>query len=389
MLVSGYRTQFGGVTADSRASGFLVASGAIARTQSEFTDTSASKFFNTESSTGQTSGLRLPADAGQVSISAVTNLVLDGSMLTKHSSSARGAEVNISSENIAISGDGTQEEGYLTLSSDKLNAIGAESLTIGAKTAGTAVGTKLDVVSSNIKLIGGASLNGQEIILAATDTVSMAKGTSVKATGAAVKNSSTLIIGVDEVVKIDEVVADETYGIKGVKAVEAVAAVSGDGALLRVSTGVQRDLVRNNVSKVNGTLDIQSDESTGAKISATGSIIADATHLTTLGKESEIVVGVSVLEEDGVPTGKTTGGAISLGASKISFGAATSVDGLLLDNTKLAALGNPSDIKLKSYSTIDFYGTTEVGTTEIGKDKLKSLTLETSGLKVTTQPVTL
>ena len=346
MLVSGYRTQFGGVTADSRASGFLVASGAIARTQSEFTDTYASKFFNTESSAGLTSGLRLPADAGQVSISAVTNLVLDGEMVTKHSTSARGAEVNISSEKIAISGDGTQEEGYLTLSSDKLNAIGAESLTIGAKTAGSVAGTQMDVVSSNVKLIGGANLTGQEIILAATDTVYMANGTSVNATGTAVRNSSTFIIG------------DLDTG------------VSGDGALLRVSTGVQRDLVRKNVIQSNGTLDIQS----GAAISATGSIIADATNINSLpdvGINGDIALGVTGAG------GLRTGGAISLGASKISFGTTTdSVDGLLLDNAKLATLGNPSNIKLKSYSTIDFYGTTVVG-----NDKLKSLTLETSGFK--------
>ena len=330
MIVSGYRTQFGGVTADSRSSGFLVASGDIARTQSEFTSTLVSNFFKADSTT---SGFRLPADAGRVAINAVKNLVLDGSIAGTHSAGSRGSEVDISSDKIAISGDGTLAGGdYLTLSSTKLDAIGAESLTIGGKRTSVAAGTQLDVTASNVKLIGGASLTGQEVILAATDTVSMVNSSSVNAAGAAVKNGSALIIG-----NVDT-------------------GVSGDGALLRVSTGEQRDLVRKNVSQPTGSLDIQS----GAKVSATGSLIADATHANT-------VSGDITLANDA---------AIRLGAPKISFGTATAaVDGLLLDNSKLAALGNPSNIQLKSYSTIDFYGTTAVG-----NDKLKSLTLETAGL---------
>ena len=333
MLVSGYRTQFGGITADSRSSGFNVASGAIARTQSEFSNALAGNYFNPANGTGQVSDLRLPADAGSVAISAVTNLVLDGGILGKHSIGSRGSEVDISSDKIAITGDGSQETGFLTLSSTKLNAIGAESLIIGGKRNNLAAGTQLDVTASNVKLIGGASLTGQEIILSANDTVSMVSGSSVNATGAAVKNGSALIIG-----NLDT-------------------GVSGDGALLRVSTGEQRDLVRKNVSQLAGNLDIQS----GAKISATGSTIADATHANKLS-------GDIALAENA---------AIRLGAPKISFGTPTAaVDGLLLDNSKLATLGNPSNIQLKSYSTIDFYGATAVG-----NDKLKSLTLEAAGFK--------
>ena len=332
MLVSGYRTQFGGITADSRSSGFVVASGNVARTQSEYTNTLAGKFFSKPDST--VSGLRLPADAGRVAINAVTNLAFDGVLITNHANTARGAEVSISSDKVAISGDVSKdvEAGYLKLSSDKLNAIGAESLTIGAKTIVTAKGTQLNVTASNVKLVDGASLTGQEITLAATDTVSMAKDTSIKATGVATKNSGTLIIG------------------------NADTVASGDGALLRVSTGAQPDLVRNNVSQEKGSLDIK----TGAKVSATGAIIADAT-------KANSVNGEITLAKDG---------AIRLGAPKISFGTPNApVSGLLLDNSKLTALGSPSNIQLKSYSTIDFYGTTTVGDAN-----LKSLTLEGAGL---------
>lgn len=329
MLMSGYRTQFGGITADSRSSGFLVASGNVARTQSEYTNTLAGKFFNNPEAA--TSGLRLPTDAGRVAISAITNLVLDGALVTNHASTARGAEVSISSDKIAISGNSTQEAGFLTLSSDKLNAIGAESLTIGAKTSGTAKGTLLDVTASTVKLIGGANLTGQQIMLAATDSVTMAAGTSIVAKGAATNNSGALIVG------------------------NADVAASGDGALLRVSTGEQPDLVRNSVTQTKGALDVQA----GAKVSGTA-VIADAT-------KANSVKGDVTLAKDG---------AIRLGSPKISFGTpAAPVSGLLLDNSKLEALGSPSNIQLKSYSSIDFYGTTSVGNAN-----LKSLTLESAGL---------
>ena len=135
----------------------------------------------------------------------------DGSIIGKHAAGSRGSEVDISSDKIAVSGDGTQEAGYLTLSSDKLNSFGAESLTIGGKRANIAEGTQLNVTASNVKVIGGAKLTGQEITLAATDTVSMAGGTSIEATGAATKNSGALIIGTADTV------------------------ASGDGAILAVS----------------------------------------------------------------------------------------------------------------------------------------------------------
>ena len=62
MLVSGYRTQYGGIVADSRTSGFLVASGNVVRTQSEFTNTYANTFFKKAYSDAQLLGLRLPDD---------------------------------------------------------------------------------------------------------------------------------------------------------------------------------------------------------------------------------------------------------------------------------------------------------------------------------------
>jgi filamentous hemagglutinin len=332
MLVSGYRTQIGGLTADSRSSGFLVASGNIARTQSEFSNATADKFFTKADDATQVSALRLPSDAGRVAISALTNLVLDGKLLTNHAASARGAEVDISSDKIAISNDNSQEAGFLTLSSDKLNAIGAESLLIGGRRSGTTDGTQLDVIASKIKVKAGTNLTGQEIIIAAKDSLSVASGAAIKSSGKAPVNHDAIIIG------------------------NADTAGSGDGALLAVSAGPQRELIRKNVVQTKGTLDVQA----GATIAATGSAIEDATFSSTINS------AVSLAQN----------GALRLGGPKISFGTpAAPITGLLFDNARIAALGNPSSIELKSYSTLDFYGDVNLGS----KD-LKNLTLESSGL---------
>ena len=336
MLISGYRLQSGGLTADSRSSGFLVTSGSILRTQSEFSDTFASNLFKSIYKDKQLTGYRLPDDAGRLAISAANNLVLDGAIAASHASTARGAEVDISSSNIAISADGSKEADYLTLDSAKLNAIGAESLLIGGTRSGAAEGTQVDVTANNIKLIGNASLSGSEIMLAAKDTVSLASGTSVHGSGLVSANSGDLIVG------------------------NAENAASGDGAILRVSSGEQRDLIRKGTSpvseQVKGTLEIQS----GATLAATGSIIADATY-------SNNLQGAVALSD---------GGALRLGAPKISFGnPASAVTGVLFDNSKLAALGNPGDLQLKSYSTFDFYGNVA-----LGNSGLSSLTLESAGL---------
>lgn len=338
MLVSGYKMQYGGLVADARTSAFLVASGVIARTQSEFTTTLASGFFRAAYSDANLTGYRLPDDAGQLAISAVSNLVINGNMQMLAANSGRGAEVDISGAKIVVSGTiGVPEipiydkegkiigyfyDDYLKLSSSMLNAIRAESLLIGGKRSIVGSGTQLDVMASNVDLVGNANLTGQELILAAAHKVATAPGTSVSGNGSASTNSGALIVG-----------SISTAG-------------SGDGAVLRVSSGVQRELNRVSVAKSRGTLDLQGDI-TNAK-----SVILDATNTNTLSGS----------------VGMVSGGSLSIGAPKISFGETTKADGLLLNSSRLSALGSPSILLFNSYSTLDFYGAVTMG--DASSDKL-------------------
>ena len=341
MLVSGYFMQYGGVVADSRSSGFLVASGSIARAQSEFTDTLASSYFATAYNNANLIGYHLPGDAGRLSMSAFNNLTLNGIMEMGHAVGSRGAEVDISSSNIAISGNSSNETalGYLTLTSDELNKMGAESLMIGGTRSSVASGTQLNVSASHVKLINGASLTGQEVILAATDTVSMDSKTSITGSGTASVNGGPLVIG-----------SPSSLG-------------SGDGAVLLVSSGTQRDLIRNGVSPISsqkkGTLILD------GSITQAESVIADATFSNSLNGSVALAAG----------------GSLSIGAPKISFGDTTfPVSGMSINNNQLTSLGNSSNLQFKSYSTLDFYGDVALGNSNLQNLSLKSLILEGSGM---------
>ncbi len=338
MLVSGYKMQYGGLVADARATQFLVASGTVARTQSEFTETLASDFFKTSDTVPQLNEIRLTNDAGRLSISAINLDFFKGatieefkkSLKTVAATNGRGAEVDISSEKIAVTGDATLGGiGYLTLSSEMLNAMEAESLLIGGKRSSVASGTQLDVTASDVDLIGGASLTGKEIILVATDTVFLGPGSSIQASVSEARNNGNLIVG-----KVAEF--DLEGNLKSV-------AVSGDGALLRVSSGVQRELLRANVTQVKGALNLEGNI-TNAK-----SVILDATNSSTLNGSVEMA----------------SGGSLSVGAPKISFGTpselVTNPVGLLFDEERLSKIGSPSSLMLNSYSSLDFYGSVSLG----------------------------
>jgi len=335
MLVSGYFMHYGGMVSDSRNSGFLIASGGVVRSQSEFTETYASSFFSQAYKKAGSVGLTLPVDAGKVSINASNNLLFNGII-----ASGQGGKLDISSSNIAISLDGSYSlPGYLSLSSIALNKIGFESILIGGTRYSSLSGANLNVSASNVLLIGDAKLVGQDFMLAAKDTISIAQGTSIEAKGFATLKDAIITIG------------NATPG-------------SSDGAFLRVSTGDKFQVIRQNISPEqtinSGTLDISGN------ISQAKTVILDATS------SNQINGNVSLL----------SGGSLIIGAPKISFGNAPSGSvGLLINDDRLSALGNPSNLKLKSYSTVDFFGNVTIGKV-VGDNTLgiSSLEIDSAGI---------
>jgi hypothetical protein len=167
---------------------------------------------------------------------------------------------------------------------------------------------KLDVKAKTVTVAENTTLESAEIMLAATDSVELKAGAQVVASGAAP-------------------VADSA----------PVLAVKGDGALLRVSTGVQAQIDRTGTSGQQGELLI----SDNAKVVAeTGSVLLDSTHNLTM---------KGVLQ---------AGESLNIGADSINIGEidrSISSTGLSLDNAQLSQFAM-NELVLTSRGNVNIFG---------------------------------
>ncbi|MFH1869383.1 MAG: filamentous hemagglutinin family protein [Pseudomonadota bacterium] len=312
----------GGLVTAARSELVEIAFGDVARTRSEYIETAASKHFAGGSS-------RLPGDAGQLAVRAGTALKLGGTLNTGFAANHRGAEVDITANKLAVVAHvGTDYgNGYMTLATDTLNQLGAASLVLGGIRSRDENGTTLTVGASDVVLDNaGSVLSAPDLVLAASDKVTVAENAAVSASGGA-----------------------------GAEALR----IAGDGALLRVSGNGLGGLVRTGTARTMGTLEVQS----GATLSA-AAVTLDAT------RESSFA-GTFGKTADGEAMVK----ALALGASRINLGEVpVGADGLTLNTARLTELGAIDTLRLKSYTSIDLYGKVGAG------DTLKTLELQAGGI---------
>lgn len=327
-VVPGFRTVAGTDKRESRTSGFLVLSGDQVRRESEYR-IETSRFFADQAVALDKPLPRLPADAGALVLSATGSLALDGTLVGRTGApDARRAQVDIDATRIAIVdtvGQPGIDPGVLQIAASRLSNLDA-SVLVGATRRDRADG-RLDIVvgASDVTVANAASaLAGSEIVLAATDTVTLAPGANVRAAGAASESPDYV--------------------------------VAGDGALLRAAAGAPVAIDRTPApTRARGDLVIAS----GASVSATGALQLDATRNTSL-------------------FGATTvgaGGALGVASGRVSLGETAAItDGLVLSNSALAGLASAGSLVLTSYGTIDFYGDTRFGGPTL------DLTLDGAGL---------
>ncbi|MHB8534730.1 MAG: filamentous hemagglutinin family protein [Sulfuricaulis sp.] len=323
-IVSGYRTVAGTDIRDARTSGFAVQPGSGILAQASYTTATASQFFTQLAATNGTALPRLPPDAGVVAINAGQTLALDGSLLG--TTTGRGAAVDINAtqiEVVAQAGSGSVASGVLQLAADQLNAFGAESLLLGATRSDTSNGTQLSVGARDVTVDSGVTLQAPELMLAATDKLSISDGSQLTATGTLAGTPGKILIG------------DSTNG------------VSGNGAFLRLSAGPQAQLVRQNYDSTSGTLNVGD-----ATLKADGSAILDATSDLGFASSAKLI----------------DNGALRVGAGRVSLGDGAPSGGFVLDSAAIANLG-VKDLALRSYSSLKLYGNVSLN--------LDSLTLET------------
>lgn len=332
---------------DSRSSTVLLTPGSVVRTKSQYLENTADSFFGNKAATLGVAAGSLPADAGQLHIAATQSVALDGDIAFSTASyvtgkdaagqdieaSGRGGQVSIEAPRIAVVDQTQATDGTLQLTAASLNRLQASTLVLGGELSQSNGSDVLTVSASTVELRNTSdnTLHGPEIILAATQQVTARAGSAIEGaqTGAIVSTVPSRKLQ-----------------------------VQGDGALLRVSSGGSADLDRQNVNSATaqGVLSIES----GASVVATGSLLIDGAANSLVDSKAKI----------SAPT-------VSLASSRISLGnAPVGNNGLILSAGLLSQLKGLTDLALRSYGSVDLYGSVNFG----ADSALHSVTIDTPTL---------
>jgi filamentous hemagglutinin family protein len=278
--------------------------------------------------------VRVPNDAGNITIAAQTSLALQGTARMEPGTGGLLGNLDLSlAGQIAVVGPNVQAPaGYLALQASDLSAFGAGSILIGGTRSQSAQGTTISVAASDVRVdTGSVTWTGTEILLAGNRSVLVADGSRVSAAGTAPVDTSPLLL-------------------------------SGDGALLRLSTGTQVPLTRSNVpAQAIGTLTIGN-----ASLSAAGSMSLDAGQTVTLS-----------------PALSLTTPQLDLVSNEVHLGAAapSGATGTWLTSAQLAQLGSASDLVIQAPSAIYLHGSLSLGAGASGAATSGGLTFDTALLQ--------
>ena len=338
----------------SLTSTVLVASDTTVRTESQYTDSFANAFFSSAAQAGATAAPRLPADAGQLLLSATNSLALNGSISFATGSfvsgtasngapiitQGQGGDVSITAQNIVVV-DATAAQtpavpGTLQLNVQQLDNLDTQTLILGATAGNTPAGEQLNVgVTQTVELKNTTALTAPAIILAARDTVTVDSNAQIGTSGTAGGSTqlpSTLLL-------------------------------AGGGALLRVSNGAAATLEVDQASLPQNPTGIVSIGA-GANVAASGSLLLYGTNNTTL-----------------VPGAQISAPAVGLFSSQVGLGdVPAGTPGLALSAQLLGSLKGLTDLTIGSSSTIDFYGAVQLGTPGSITAGLNSISLDAAGL---------
>ncbi len=318
---------------------FDVQSGAVWQQYSQYTFTSANSFFPTLAASAGNVTPPLPMDGGQLVLAATKNLSLGATLDAAPATGGAPAEVDIASQDIQIVGNGeTALAGYLGINAGQLDALGAGSLLIGGTRTQTANGITIDAIANSVVVSNDAAnpLTGPEIMLVTkTDSSgtdpNAANGLRIDA-GSVIAAQGSFPVAKDLPITIGQNANSATN----------TTAVSGDGALLRVSEG---------------------GDATVTRLDTTG------TGLLTVGAGASLTGGQSLtLDSSGKltfdPTATLSAHTIAVDGFVITLtgqtgAAAEALPGFVVGPTQLAQLANADEVILRSASVMNFDGSVD------------------------------
>jgi filamentous hemagglutinin family protein len=347
-----------GIVASQTAT-VLIAPASVVNTESQYTATYANSFFSSAAaatSAAAASGAgtasatvapSLPADAGQLQITANQVLALNGAInfatgsYTTTNAAGKtstvqgsGGGVSIVAPSILVVDSATPASVLagstaVELSAQSLNSLGAQTLILGGSEQNTATGTVISAGSTqNIELDNASvALTGPQIILTALNQISFDAGAKLSATGTLSQPPSALT-------------------------------VEGAGALLLASSGAAP------------TLELQSSAAAGeltigakAALQASGNLLLYSSGNTTAQADATI-----------------SAPALGFYSSRVSIGdvptGTAAPAGLNLTASLLSQLTGLTELTIGSTSTIDLYGNVNLGTATSANPGLTSITLD-------------
>lgn len=319
--------------ASTTASAYTVMSSEVARRYSEIKTTSLDDFQTAKATKAGTSLPALAKDAGRLSVIA-NSLQLDGQIQFAHAAGARGGQLDVAAAQIHVGSESGTANGVLNLSYEQLNKVGADSILLGGVRSQATDGssTLVSVSSSQLTVDGvaGQALKSADLVLVAKDKVELSDGVQIASSGSSSSQNLSF---------------------------------QGDGALLRVSQDTSASSSRTDARGLTGQLVL------GNNVSLTGgAVTAEGTQYTQINSKPGSSSSISADK-------------LVVGAHRIELGGSSdqSTDQPLVVNDKLLAqLSQAKDLTLRSYSTIDV-----LGSTQLGGDKARNLTLDTGKLNVT------
>lgn len=327
---------------------FNVQSGPVWQQYSQYTLTSANRFFSAlAAGKGNVTPL-LPTDAGQLVLAATKALAVGATLNTAAVAGGAPAEIDIASQDIQVTGSASPAlAGYLQIGADALDSLNAGSLLIGGTRTVTAKGVTITPIADSVVVSndGNTPLKGPEIVLV---TKTDASGTDPNAVnGLRLDAGASIAAAGDFPATKDQPIS-----------------IAGDGALLRVSNGAVAPLTRTG--------------STGAGLLSVGA------GATLTGGQALTLDSSGDLKVD--PSTTLSAKAITADGSAITFtnaGGATAANlpGFVLDPAGLALFANTQQVTLRSYGAIGFVG--DVNATFGNDVDLSAGTLTSDGGHVT------
>lgn len=320
---------------------------------SQIDRTSANSYFAKLAASTGTVAPQLPSDGGSLVVSAANALTLNGTGRFAPATGGRGGSAAFTGANLLVlASDQTESAadiaaGYLVLSSDQLNALGATTLLLGGTSALTASGVTLTATANNVEVQTDAAhpLTGPDVLLITTGQAG-ANGLTVDA-GSVIAAAGSVPAGSD------------------------VNILLNGGSLLRVSNGAPVVTTISNPSAAAGaTLTIGTLPGTASVPAQAGAAVTIEGVALALDTAGTSTVAPNVILK--AQNYELEGGVINLGA------APAGTAGLTLSPQLIAQFAGAKSVALRSQSVFNLYdGGISFGT---ASNPIGTLILDGAGL---------